>query len=441
MKIDNFIKNIRNKWKLMREKGTSLFWFLRLFRFFKKAQTKINAEFDYQLNFINKVIKATGPRLAGSPEEKRGAQIIAEEFYKVTGQPAVTETFKCCPRSSMATIPFLSYFMLFLLIPLYVFLPLAGLIVMVCLLLFFFVQIIRYWGLFDFLFVADESQNVYSVIEPPSNKKDFTLILGSHIDSAWSWGRLFHGSKYIPFRLLMITISIIGFLFFSFVRAIGFINVYEAVFSWTTLIFVLFIPGFYYASQIINLNKAGASPGAGDNLSGVAVALWLIKYYQTYPKKRPQNCRIILAAFGAEELGLKGSHAFVQKHKDDLLQGNVWLLNIDGPGLSKNFYIAEQEIALGVKHDDDFCRLAHQSFEELGIKSWLYKIPIGGTDAAPFSQIGIRATTLTNQGVDLYGQYHTALDDIDNLDLGSVKKMNEVCVKLIKKIDDFVHQE
>ncbi|MDD5221999.1 MAG: M20/M25/M40 family metallo-hydrolase [Patescibacteria group bacterium] len=438
MEINNFIKKIKKK---LRSEGkeTSLFWFLRIARFFKKVETKINSEFDYQLNFIQKVIKATGPRLAGSTEEKRGAQIIAEEFSKVVGRPAAIETFRCYPKSSMAAIPILSYFMLFLLIPLYIFLPLAGLIVMIWLLLFFFVQIIHYWGFFDFLFAAKKSQNVYSIIEPLSNKKDFTLILGSHIDSAWSWGRLFHGSKYIIFRVLTIIISIIGFLFFSVFR-VGFIDIREVVFSWTTLISVLFIPGFYYASQIINLNKGGASPGAGDNLSGVSVGLWLIKYYQTHPEKYPKNCRIVLAAFGAEELGLKGSKDFVQKHKNDLLEGSVWLLNIDGPGLSKNFYIAEQEVALGVKHNSDFCRLAHQSLEELGIKSQFYKIPVGGTDAAPFSQAGIRAITLTNQGVDLSGQYHTALDDIDRLNLGVVKKMNEVCVKLIKKIDEFVHQ-
>ncbi len=40
-------------------------------------------------NFIQKIIEQTGPRLPGSEEEKRGAEIVAKEYKALTGNVQV----------------------------------------------------------------------------------------------------------------------------------------------------------------------------------------------------------------------------------------------------------------------------------------------------------------------------------------------------------------
>src|SRR5688572_28057769 len=68
-------------------------------------------------------------------------------------------------------------------------------------------------------------------------------------------------------------------------------------------------------------------PGADDNASGTAAMLDLARRFNEQPLKRS----VILLAFGAEELGLIGSHVFVENPPFDLRRIDV-VLNLDMVG-------------------------------------------------------------------------------------------------------------
>src|SRR5262245_33079311 len=73
-------------------------------------------------------------------------------------------------------------------------------------------------------------------------------------------------------------------------------------------------------------------PGADDNASGTAAVLELARRFNEHPLKRS----VIVLAFGAEELGLVGSRAFVENPPFDLHKIDV-VLNLDMVGrLHKN---------------------------------------------------------------------------------------------------------
>jgi hypothetical protein len=70
-------------------------------------------------------------------------------------------------------------------------------------------------------------------------------------------------------------------------------------------------------------------PGANDNASGVAVLLEVARHFR--PSKLPPNVSIRFVAFGAEESGLLGSKAYLQKHQA-ALHNCALLFNIDQVG-------------------------------------------------------------------------------------------------------------
>jgi acetylornithine deacetylase/succinyl-diaminopimelate desuccinylase-like protein len=70
-------------------------------------------------------------------------------------------------------------------------------------------------------------------------------------------------------------------------------------------------------------------PGANDNATGVAVLLELARYFHSL--KPPPNVSMRFVAFGAEEFGLLGSKAYLQKHQSEL-QNCELLFNIDQVG-------------------------------------------------------------------------------------------------------------
>ena len=71
------------------------------------------------------------------------------------------------------------------------------------------------------------------------------------------------------------------------------------------------------------------SPGAGDNGSGLGVLIELARHFKTLEGRL--NAGIKFVAFGAEELGVLGSRAYVLKHADELRQCALHI-NIDNVG-------------------------------------------------------------------------------------------------------------
>jgi aminopeptidase S len=78
-----------------------------------------------------------------------------------------------------------------------------------------------------------------------------------------------------------------------------------------------------------HLDAYGNSPGASDNASGLGVLVELARHFKTMEGRL--NRRIKFVAFGAEELGVLGSRAYVLKHAEELRDCALHL-NIDDIG-------------------------------------------------------------------------------------------------------------
>lgn len=388
-----------------------------------------------QLDFIRKVVDETGPRLPTSPEEEQGAKMVAERYENITGKSANIEKFTCAPRASIASIPLLGYIILFIFMPLYIFLPLAAVIVGILVFVDATLQIFRYTGWLDFLFRKGESQNVYTVLEPRKGDPQYTILLGAHIDSSWGWKLPLKNPMQMWIKIPYGIVSGVIAIFIAVYRVISGNQTITWTNSWMLWILILFVPGWIYLANFMSWDKEKGSPGAMDNLSGIAVTSEVTKYLLSNPDEWPENCRIILVAFGSEEASLKGSGAFIKAHKEEY--PNLWALIVDGVSDKEHFHVINGDTWLGTKYDEEFCNLAQESMEEVGVKpATKTENPVGGSDSASFSRENVRTVTLVAQDPNPTAYYHTINDLPDRLDPKVLETMDRIVLTLIRKIDE-----
>lgn len=137
-------------------------------------------------------------------------------------------------------------------------------------------------------------------------------------------------------------------------------------------------------------------PGANDNASGVAVVLEVARAQRT-----PGLC---VVAFGAEEIGLWGSRAYVREH----LAGTArFMLNVDMAGVDGG------PVIVG---DRELTTLILDRIKAAGINTTLKSgrfPPFSSSDHVSFSAVGVPAVTF-NAGDD--PRIHTADDTVERIE-------------------------
>lgn len=395
---------------------------------------------EYVYNFTKEIIDVTGPRLPGSKSEKIGAEEIAKKFEKATGNKSITEEFMLSPRASIGAIPILGFAGLIVLISFYLS-PILSLILSLLTLFFAVVQIFAYTGILDFLFKRQPSQNVYSTIEPSSGKADYTIIYSGHIDSSWNWN---HSNKR---PLLLIPKTGFGIIGFLLIMAISIVMIAKKHFfllpkEWNGLNIALYIiplftiVGDYWLMRFLSWDEKIASPGAMDNLTGIALSALMAKYFKNNPELQPKNARIICAGLGSEEAGLKGSMAFVKKHKDEEWLKNAYVVNLDSFRDYEHFNVVKGDLWLMSRFDKDMIDMSVESVKESGLKGKIIVNPVGGCDSTPFARAKIKTVTLNAQNPTVTSYYHTYDDKYEDLDMPTLEKSYELVLRLTEKIID-----
>lgn len=403
---------------------------------------KEGAKFVY--NFAKKIIDYTGPRLPGSEEEAKAVPLICEEMEKATGNKAVIEPFTLYPRASLGAISLLGSIALTGTILSFVS-PFISLTVAVLCLIFAIVQVFTYSGKFDFLFKKSTSNNVYSTIEPASGDAKYTIMFSGHNDSSWCWKLALKNPDTMIIKLGLGIFSLVMIIAFSIMRiANNYLFLISLDAGIKEIIYyalpILCIPGFYFLTQYVSWDKTIASPGAMDNLTGVGFGIFMAKYYHENPDKQPKNCRIICAGLGSEEAGLKGSMAFVKKHKDDGMLNNLYLVNLDSIRDWEHFNVIKGDLWLGSHFDENMVKMGSDSMKEVGRKGGIIINPVGGCDSTSFYRKGVKTVTMIAQNPVATNYYHTSNDTVDGLDMNTLEKFTEALVIMTDKVAAYAEQ-
>lgn len=168
--------------------------------------------------------------------------------------------------------------------------------------------------------------------------------------------------------------------------------------------------------------------GADDNASGTA-ALLEVARLMTERNYRPQHT-ILFVAFDAEEMGLYGSEAFVEKH--GLSDQNVKvMINMDMVGWLKDGELNIEGTGTLEGSDGMLDRLASKHNITLHTKSFETS-RLTGTDTEAFAQAGIPTLSL-NTGFD--SPYHQPEDTADKIDYQGLAKITKFVSDLIVEVD------
>ncbi len=153
--------------------------------------------------------------------------------------------------------------------------------------------------------------------------------------------------------------------------------------------------------------------GANDNASGTALTLALAETWSEHPAA----VDICFIGFGAEELGLHGSAAYVrQMRTDERLSEVTAMLNLDAIGDGR----APYRIIATIELQD----LSNSVAASLQVNAAAGALPMTlGSDHASFSQAAIPVVFVFPPGAIL----HTPLDNLENVDyevFGDIAQLN-----------------
>ena len=371
-----------------------------------------NNDAHYAFDIVKTICTEVGPGLPGSYQERERAAIIGKELESHLGAGNVlVEEFTVAPGAFLGSLPISALFTLiaallnismgrFTGISPWV-TALAALAFSIISVLLVIFEFILGFEFIDPFFKKKQSVNVIGTLRKPGTKDSKRLlILSGHHDSALenTWLR------YLGYGFLIGSATwFIGFmtmLAMSIVQLTGMIAgnadiVRIGTLGWVLLAYPI-VPSVIFAMFFNRGRKNGGNvPGAVDNLSGSALAVAMCRFLVNNPSCIPDDTEIRFISFGSEEAGVRGSRRYVERHLDELKHLDARLLNFEMVA-HPEIVILASDVNGTVKNSPEMVKSVVAAAQRARVPYKVQPVFFGGPgcDGAPFSQAGLKATTL-----------------------------------------------
>lgn len=186
---------------------------------------------------------------------------------------------------------------------------------------------------------------------------------------------------------------------------------------------VVDIPGTTEPEEIILLGAHFDSvydiDGAHDNAAGSVTILEMARHFAAHPAKR--TLRFVW--FGTEELGLKGSWSYIERHANEL-KGHIFMVNVDVAGsiIGNN--------AVAVMASDKVLNYLDVMGKEQGI-GLSARSSIYSGDCIPLGHKGVPSVTFMRGGG---GPIHTKADTADDVDAAHIAMLGDFILDFTRKM-------
>ena len=423
---------------------------------------------DEAYEIVKYAANEIGPRLPGSDGEKKLHDHMAARLEEIGVKP-VTEKFVFAPYSCVGGMPYAGWGGIIATgglvlacivgsITMFGGLALSFLtsLYLIGLWTWLIVSVFKYNTIFDWCFKHAMSHNTYGELKPKDGQYDYTIFLSGHTDTSWtlklsaSQGRGGHASVVSRLALGAVAVGAVSELalitFVLYCIVIGATDpttVQNASYALMIMTYVdtfsspLWIIGAFFLTMYNERTEKIASPGAMDNATGVAISYEVLKYFAENPDKMPARCRIVDLSCGAEEAGLRGSMAFVKKHKDDGMLDHAYHLNVDSIADKDYFSVITGDDWLCKHFDKDLEKMFMEAMLEAGIeRPQKMNNPIGGCDSTPFEKSGVKSITFAAQKPEMTDYYHTYDDVPERFEPETVGLGFDVVLRVIDKISE-----
>ena len=390
----------------------------------------------YAFDIVRKICAQVGPGLPGSAQERERAEMLKREMETHLGPANVAmEEFDVAPGAFLGSQRMSAIFILvaallnlsigqFPGIPDWVTAASALAFSIIPGLLFIF-QFILALEVIDPFFKKEPSFNVIGTLRKPGTQNvKRLLILSGHHDSAWenNWIRIIGYGFFFASATFFLGLIVLPVM--SFIQLIGMISgsveiVRTGTLGWLLLVFPI-VPSIIFAMFFHQRGKnGGVVPGAVDNLSASALTVALCRFLVQNPADIPEDTEIRFVSFGSEEAGLRGSRHYVERHLAELKRLDARLLNIEMVAYPEITILRSDKNGV-VKASAEMVRSVVAAAERAGVPYKVQAASLGtGTDAAPFSQAGLKATTLVpfKMPQQMVAFYHQRWDRPENMTL------------------------
>ena len=365
---------------------------------------------QYALDIVKKICTGVGPGLPASLQERERAEMIKKELEShLSAENVVVEEFTLAPDACLSPFPGVLFMILAVLLNISMgrlagtspwVTSIAALVFSILAPALFILEFILSYELIDPLFPKKSSINVIGRLRKTgtTNVKR-RLILTGHHDSApentWlrflGYGFFFLSATYFIGLVTMVVMNII--------QLAGLILgnaeiVRTGTLGWVLLVYPI-VPSIIFAAFATRGRKNGGNvPGAMDNLSACALAAAMCRFLVKNPAYIPDDTEIRFITFGSEEVGLRGSRRYVERHLDELKRLDARVLNYEMV-VHPEIAILTSEVHGTVKNSPEMVNSVVAAAERAGVPHRVKPAFLGtASDAGPFSRAGLKATTL-----------------------------------------------
>lgn len=181
-----------------------------------------------------------------------------------------------------------------------------------------------------------------------------------------------------------------------------------------------------------DIARSPVSPGANDNLSGVA---GLVRLAEALLHRPVPGVRVLLVSCGAEESMQEGILAFGARHFASLPPDRTWVINLESVG-SPHLVLLEGEGPLAMQdYQESFKELVAQIAAEHGITVWRGLRARTTTDSLITNRAGYPTATLVSvTDWKALSHYHQMSDTPENLDYGTVANAARLAEAVIRHL-------
>ncbi len=173
-------------------------------------------------------------------------------------------------------------------------------------------------------------------------------------------------------------------------------------------------------------------PGAGDNASGVAVALRLAD--RLGPELRHFDLHVVLT--GAQESLADGMRAFVRRHRSELPRGRTVILNLDEVGGGSVHYTVREGPLLAPRSHPQVVRACEEIAADSPAPAPRPLANRAASDGFAARSAGYPSLTVTcRDELGLAPFHHRRLDLPETIDAGALADAEDFCSELIRRLD------
>ena len=372
----------------------------------------------FSVKNITRIVNEIGPRKPGSPEELKAQELMAKELSKYCEDVKIEE-FKVHRQAFMGFIPFTVACAIASVFTYAFASPVISLILVILGFIPLLLEFVMYKQFIDPLFKAHPSHNVIAKRAPKGEVKKRFIVVG-HADSQFEWtlNYLLGG---VGMKLVLIP-AVVGLVADLIIAIIGIIcagtnGALEAAEPrWLMIlgfvvgcVFIPFQLGFLFFQSYTK-----SVPGASDNLSGCYGAISVAKALDD-TDTRFENTEVVVICSGSEEAGLRGAKAYVKAHEKELKDIETCVIACDTFRDLETMAVYDRDMSGTVKHDWGVKHLVKNAGANCGFDLHFESVYIGASDAAAFTQKGIKATGFAAMDPTPPRYYHTRLDNVENL--------------------------